>query len=275
MTTAYKHRPMSEILAPAAPTKDEGSTEEPAKEAPAPAAKPLDPKYEGKSVEDIIEMHRNAESRLGQVQNEVGSLRGLVTELSSVQRTPEVEQAPEVESVDVSGEDILSNPVEAVNRIVQPHLDAQVRQKELEKAEALLQTEGAALAQAYDVEGIVSTAEFQQFATRTPSRQADFQTAAYGEGIDQVRAARRLLEDYSDFQASVTTETKTGDTPVEAARKVATESGSVGAPISSKPKIHESDVIKLINSDPAKYRSPSFQGELLEAIKEGRFVKNS
>jgi len=269
----YKHRPMSEILAPETPAPKEGQTPAEA-DAPAPEQKEIDPKYQGKSAEDIIEMHRNSEKRLGQLQNEVGSLRGLVTDLSQVQRPAAVEEVTEVEPVNVSGEDILSDPVEAVNRIVRPQLEAQQKKKDLDAEEALIASEGVALAQAYDIDAIVAEPSFQEFAMRTPSRQADFQTAAHGTGLNQVRAARRLLEDYSDFKASAPeAASKPAPTSVEQARNVATESGSVAAPISSKPQIYEADVIKLINSDPVTYRSPSFQSELLSAIKEGRYVK--
>ena len=94
-------------------------------------------------------------------------------------------------------------------------------------------------------------------------------------GLAQVRAARRLLEDYNDFQEAVKPEEAPAETPVERAKKVATESGGGSGPISSKAQVLESDVIALINSDPTKYRSPSYQKELLAAIKEGRFVKNT
>lgn len=267
----YKHRPMSEILAPQTPEPQEGQTATPA---PAPEASEVPEKYRGKSVEEVIEMHRNSESRLGQLQNEVGSLRGLVTDLSQVQRPTVTEQVEEVESVTVSGEEILSNPTEAVERIVQPHLDNLEKKKELDAAEAQLLAENAALVSQFDIDAIVATPEFQQFASRTPSRQADFNTAATGEGLDQVRAARRLLEDFEDFQKQTAQPQTPTPTPVEQARNVSTESGSVAAPISSKPMIYEADVIKLINTDQAKYRSPSFQAELLEAIREGRYVKS-
>jgi hypothetical protein len=37
--------------------------------------------------------------------------------------------------------------------------------------------------------------------------------------------------------------------------------------------VYESDVLKLIQSDPEKYRSPTFQRELAKAIRENRYVK--
>lgn len=271
MTTAFKHRPMSEILAqaPEAVAKDDAPAPAPTVDTPE-----VPEKYQGKTVEQVIEMHQNAEQALGRSQNEVGSLRGLVTDLSAVQRP--ASETVEQEPVNVSGEEILADPVDAVNRIVQPQLEAAEARRELDAADALFRTEGAALmARHGDIDAIVATTEFQQFASRTPSRQVDFNTAATGKGLDQVRAASRLLEDFEDFKAQAAPTTEKAPTPTEQARAVATERGGTGAPISSKPQIFESDVIALINSDVMKYRSPSYQKELLDAIKEKRFVKNT
>lgn len=275
MTTAYQHRPMSKILAQAEePTSEEGPTvDKPT--APVVTQKEPPDKYKGKTTEQVIEMHQNAETRLGQIQNEVGQLRGLVTDLSAVQR-PAVDSKPvEQETVTVSGEELIADPVGSVERILQPKLDAAEAARSVDAADQLFQLEGRALVQDYDVDKIIATAEFQQFATRTPGRLADFNRAATGEGITQVRAARRLLEDFNDFNEQTATTEKPALTPTEQARAAATESGGTGAPISGKPQIFESDVIALIQSDVLKYRSPSYQTELMAAIKEGRFVKNS
>lgn len=307
MTTAYQHRPLSAILAPAPEKAPDGSTAAPV--VAAPAVPEVDPKYAGKSVNDVIEMHQNAESRLGQIQNEVGSLRGLVTELSEIQRSaaPSVE---EQEPVTVSGEELIADPVEAINRIIKPQLEKAEAAAEQRTADSLVDTESRALVTEFgDVNAIVSTPEFQAFAQRTPTRNSDFHTAAKGEGMDQVRAARRLLEDFKDFQSLTAPQTTTiapdvlspvavapvqqiapqapvaqlpqvapvapAPTPVQTARAVTTEAGGVGAPLSGKAQIFESDVIALINSDVTMYRSPSYQAELMLAIKEGRFVANS
>ena len=276
MTTAYRHRSMSEILAKPAESNADGQTKPEKKvQAPAEQSTELPEKYRGKTAAEIAEMHRNSESRLGQLQNEVGQLRGLVSDLSVLQR-PSVDSSTDVEeSVDVSSEDLLADPVSAVRKIVQPDFDKRDRKAQATTTETLVQTENAALLQDFgDIDAIVSTEEFQKFATRTNSRKMDFNTAANGEGLDQVRAARRLLEDYKDFQEQAAPKNQE-PTPTEKARSVATQRSNTGAPISTKPQIFESDVIALINSDPAKYRSPSYQSELMAAIKEGRFVKSS
>ena len=265
---------MSEILAPAEGAVEEAQTEESA--AAEEVATELPEKYKGKSTADVIDMHQNAEQRLGQIQNEVGTLRGLVTDLSALQRPVTEPEPAQQEPVDVSGDDLLSDPVAAVKKILQPELDRIEARDTQNAANTIVQTEGNALQADYpDLEAIVSSEEFQTFANRTPSRQADLTVVSSSEGLDQVRAARRLLEDFTDFKQATSTDTEVKETPVEKARKVATEGSGTGAPISGKSQIFESDVIALIQSDKAKYQSPSYQKELLSAIKEGRFVKNA
>ena len=277
MPEAFRRRPLAEILAPAADSEAEGQTESKQKKDAAPEQKQEQPdlpdKYRGKSPQEIAEMHMNAEKRLGQLQNEVGQLRGLVTDLSTLQRKP---QEPETtEQVEVSRDEFLDNPQGAVNKVLSSELGKRDAQAEKAAAEQRYQMELNALVTNWDVEAIVSTEDFQKFASRTPSRQQDFVTAAQGEGVEQVRAARRLLEDYDDFMAEKKEResAQKDQSPVERAKRVATERGTNNAPISGKPQIYEADVIQLINDDPMKYRSPAFQKELLEAIKEGRFVK--
>lgn len=281
MATAYQHRPMSSILAPTADPKAEGqNTDQPRDDvtgqfvSPDVAPAPVPDKYAGKSTEEVIAMHQNLEREYGRQANEVGTYRGLVNDLTQLQRTP-VESQPVVqEPIDVSGDDLMQRPVETVRKIVKQDLDALKRPPETVANDATFEIEGRALMASFpDLDKIVADPKFQAFASRTPSRQQDFQTAATGKGVDQVRAARRLMEDYTDFEAQSTVIPDSGPTPTEQARAVATEgSGSTGA-VSTKPQLYESDVIALINSDPAKYRSPSFQAELMLAIKEKRYVK--
>ena len=283
--SAVKHRPMSEILAPApeVPAKTENGDTPPVVEKPAPVAKEpeaLPEKYKGKTVEQVIEMHQNAESRLGQSQTELGTMRGLVQDLSQLQRTPVAPQVEEQEPIDVSGDDLIQRPVETIRKVVAKDNAAQ---KVIDDAEALEQQaliESHNLTKEYgDINAIVGTPEFQKFALRTPTRQADLNTAATGEGLVQVRAARRLLEDFTDFQNAIvpvtpqTTEV-VQKTPVEQAKEVSTEGAGPAGSISNKEVIYEADVLTMINDEPTKYRSPSFQAELTAAIKEGRFVKS-
>jgi hypothetical protein len=288
----YQHRPLSQILAPAAEPKVEGqATDQPRDPVTgkyvAPAAAPtqdktdftLPEKYVGKSAEEIAKMHMNAEQELGRVRNEVGTYRGLVNDLTSVQRQPAASQTVEPEKIDVSGDEILTNPAGAIDKVVTQRLAERDAKDNEVAATTQFELEGAALMNAYpDLDTIVASTEFQAFASRTPSRQNDFVTAAQGQGIEQVRAARRLLEDFKDFRDASTANAGPSEaqtqTPVQQAAAVATEGASASGAVSPKELIYEADVINLIHTNSAKYRSPSFQAELMAAIKEGRYVKS-
>ena len=286
--TAFQHRPMSDILVadpePAAKTVDPAPVIPATTVIPEPQPKVLSEKYKDKTVAEVADMHSNAEKELGRVRNELGVQRGLVQDLSQLSRQvapAEPAVAPQEERT-ITGDQLITEPEKSVMAIIQPALDAERKRTDAVVAETRLGDEAKALETEFgDYSATVATEEFQTFATRTPSRQQDLLVAATGKGLDQVRAARRLLEDYTDFQTQVkpvpvpdaaTTAVLAG---VAEAAGVATEAGASAAPISSKPQILETDVIALINSDPLKYRSPSFQAELTSAIREGRFVRAS
>lgn len=293
MTTAYQHRPLSKILAPTADPDAEGLKEEdqPRNEDgtfASPAAQSqeneLPEKYRGKTAAEIAQMHMNAEQELGRVRNEVGTYRGLVSDLTSLQHKPQESKPVEQAKVDVSGDELLGDPSGAIDKVVTHRLsERDAREAEIRQSEAATVETNALLAAYPNLDKIVASPEFQQFAARTPSRQQDFYTAANAEGLEQVRAARRLMEDFEDFNSQSTAPREPeaaaagtpvqAQTPVQQAANVSTEgAGSTGA-VSTAPLIYETDVIKLINSDPNKYRSPSFQKELTTAMREGRYVK--
>ena len=282
VNTAYQHRPLSTILAPAADPAPEPKSEPTPGEVVKPVDDPLPEKYQGKTVAEVADMHMNAESELGRVRNEVGTYRGLVNDLSALQRTAPESKPIEREPLDVSGDDLITNPVETVRKIVQQNFDELAETRTRDAEENLFRTEGAALVQAYpNIAETINTPEFHDFVSRTPSRQADYQAAsAVNTGVIQVRAARRLLEDFTDFQAQAPSESldpaqAVTPTPTELAKKAATEGSGPSGPISTKPLIYETDVIELIKTNRPKYVSPSFQTELLTAIKEGRYVKQT
>lgn len=267
----YKHKPMSSIIASSADDEPEAPTSEKPE-----AADDLPEKYRGKTEREIAEMHMNSERRLGQLQNEVGQLRGLVQDLAQVQRASPP-RTPEMDDVKISGDELIANPADAIRKVVQPLVE---KKKEPEAPDptdqALYAMEQNSLISDFgDVQSIAGSQEFKDFIGRTHSRQADYERACDPTlGIEQVRAARRLLEDFTDFKSSLpTSDAEKRKTAVEQAKSVANEGPGPSGPIQTKQLIHEADVIALINSNPAKYRSPSFQKELHEAIRDGRYVK--
>jgi hypothetical protein len=267
----HTHRPLSAFIVteggqeqPKTPT-DDASAVEPKPEIPE--------KYQGKTVEEVIEMHRNAEKRLGELQNETGSLRGLVRDLSSMAQ-PVPQPQPEETALDVSGDELINDPVGVISKVVEHETAKTKAAADVDKMERQFETELESLYTDFgDFAGIVTSEGFVEFAGRTQSRQRDMQTAAQGEGLAQVRAARRLLEDYRDFQTLSAKPAE--DDPVEEAKKVATENGSGTQPVITGETFTSDELVKMIQEDPDKWRSPSVQKEVIQAIKEGRYIPNA
>lgn len=281
MTNAFSRRSMREFLVPDAgqkpaksPTSDDPSTDNPPKKSEAESALP--DKYKGKSLEEVIEMHQNSEKRLGQIQNELGITRGLVSDLASIQRAAPAPKTEEQDEIELTGDDIINDPVGSVRKVV----TAENRKAELTRQEADLQSrvqaETSALYNDYpELEDTINDPDFLEWAKKRQSRIADFQLAATGEGLEQVSAARRLLDNYADFKEAATpAEEPEKPSPTERARKVANEGGDSRQKTSTGEVFYQDDVVELIRTNPAKWRSPSFQKEFQTAVKEGRYVSN-
>jgi hypothetical protein len=238
----------------------------------------IDPTYRGKTAAQLIEMHRNANSKIGEQGREIGVWRGLVNDLS--QARPQADAAPVIaeKPTPVTPEALLTDPEGVIARVVEsaitkatkPLADNQAR-------DAFAREEAALRADFPDVNTTLADDGFKKWATGSRTRLADLQAAAKGD----LTAGRRLLENWADRQSLVPA-TKPDETPtatdaanekpqgLQGARDSVTESGGAGAAPVSGTIIYQSDVVKLINTNPAKYNSDEYQRELRTAIKEGR-----
>ena len=88
-------------------------------EQPQPEEPSLPEKYQGKSLEEVVQMHQEAEKLLGRQSSEVGELRKVVDDYISNQ-TPE--PAPQQQYVEPEDDiDFFTNPQGAVNRAIENH----------------------------------------------------------------------------------------------------------------------------------------------------------
>ena len=84
-----------------------------------PASSELPEKYRGKSLDDIIRMHQEAEKLIGKQAQEVGEVRKLADELIK-QNLGGKQQAVKEEEPEV---DFFENPQKAVQKTVEKHPD--------------------------------------------------------------------------------------------------------------------------------------------------------
>jgi hypothetical protein len=79
----------------------------------------LPEKYRGKSISDVIDMHRNAESELGRARNEVGQVRRLADELIGIRRADLQHQPPvRQERTKLTTDALLEDPDAAVTSVI-------------------------------------------------------------------------------------------------------------------------------------------------------------
>jgi len=245
-------------------------------------------KYRGKTAEEIIAMHSNAESELGRMRNELGHMRSLVADLSQIKRQ---EDLGKVENDDddfkVTSDSLLDDPETSISKIVQRALKKElepIRQK-VESTEA--ETAESQFIQKYgDITETANDPKFQKWVTDSEVRLRDAVAARDGD----LAAAERLLDNWNDRQdllkslaekESDDTDTggeksSDGDKPRgrEGARRAATGGeGSADASRGGKPLWYKHDVMKVLENDPDKYYSESYQRQMIAAIREGRYVE--
>jgi hypothetical protein len=224
-----------------------------------------------KDPTQIFNSYGELESELGRQRNVTGTYRGLVEELSAIKREADLAQTPAAEPLNVTSDSLLENPVEAITQVVERALEAKLRP--LEEATALSQQEQelAKFQRDYpSFEMDVASNEFVEFVKKRPTRLEDAQAANQGD----LRAARRLMDNYEDFKQFTAPAEKTPDptpTGVEGARKVATEVSGTSGAVSGKKVYTQKEVVDTIISDPELYRSQAYQDDLMAAMREGRY----
>lgn len=106
------------VDAPVPVLEEDGLVPEPVVDTPVVVTPPLDLKYAGKTKDELIEMHRNAESRIGTQGQELGELRSLRSEFDrlrgEIDARADTPQPLTQETVDWVEEAIVGNPKETM-----------------------------------------------------------------------------------------------------------------------------------------------------------------
>jgi hypothetical protein len=238
-------------------------------------------KYRGKSIEDVIEMHQNAEKKIGQTGNELGQYKMLTDQLLDLKRRDDLNKGgADVEEEEenlpkITQSEILDDPDTAIGKAIDARLSRAERKQERKEE----QTEAERLQQAFttrhpDAQAIVQDEEFQKFVTSSPSRQM-LASAALNAG--NLYAANVLLDEWKDIQQESNSQDEGKDSadekdPLADARKASTLSaGQSTASNAPTGKVYNRlDLIRLKLEDPEAYGSEAFQQEIMRAYADGR-----
>lgn len=224
-------------------------------------------KFQGKSMEDVIQSYVNLEKEYGNKANEVGELRKLTDQILMNQlQTPQQQHVEEQQIEEVGFDDLIDDPMGAVNRAVNnnPTLKA-VEQKLVEDAQAKARD---ALMKAHsDADDVTASPEFNRWLSEDTDRMVTLANAAKsnkaGPAIDLItafKATRQATNEQAIDERNAKAEADL--------KKAAVETGGTGQ--KSKKKYKRSELIHMKIHDPAQYQAR--YDEFMQAYAEKRVI---
>jgi hypothetical protein len=222
-------------------------------------------KYQGKSVEELVQMHQELEKFTGKQSTEVGELRKLVDEhiqtKLSEQQAPQQQQQPDDED-DV---DFFVDPKTAVSRAIDNHpkiKEAQAYTEQYRKQATLAQLQQ----QHPDMESVLQDPKFADWIKASKVRTQLFVQADQQYDYD---AANELFSLWKEKNQVVQQTAEAEKQARKSAVKTANTGNARGTAEGSRKKVYRrADIIKLMKTDPERYQALS--EELLKAYAEGR-----
>lgn len=245
--------------------------------------------YRGKSAAELAKIIADKESMIGRQAQEVGTLRqeiGQLRDLSdrlldrqaSASRSASRDE-PHPEPVQLSGEDLLDSPVDAITRVVAPLLDEKLtpvlsrldenaalsaEQKFADKHPSYLQDMNDPAFQEY-----VRKSTYRQQLAAKAFHNSDFGAAdELWTGYEEYR--KEQAQERDDDEEKQTQQQQTQQRQQALADAQTVRAGSGGGDTQSKPVYSARKLQEMRNSDPEGYYSPAFQALITAAFREGR-----
>ena len=226
----------------------------------------LPPKYKGKSLDEIVKMHQEAEKLIGRQAQEVGEVRKLADEL--IKRQLDTRQ--EVPAAKEDEIDFFEDPKKAVNRAVEAHpaiLEARQQTLALKQQQTLTK-----LQQDFpDFQQTVADPSFAEWIKASPVRMRLYAAADADFDFD---SAAELLTSWSYVKPKATpVQQAVPSQEARAAQKAAVKAATVDVGSNSvgntSSKVYRrADLIRLQLEDPDRYMQ--LQDEIIAAYSEGR-----
>ena len=220
----------------------------------------LPEKYHGKSLDDIIKMHQEAEKLIGKQAQEVGEVRKLPDELikQNINKNQEniQQQEPEV--------DFIEDPKRAIQNTVDRHPDV-LAAKQATQEFKKMQIQQKLSKDHPDYIDIVQNSDFANWVKESPVRLGLY---AKADGEFDYDSANELL---STYKALRSIKSKQVENDGKEVRKQSLKAASVdtgGSGESSRRVYRRADLIRLKMTDPQRYEALS--DEIMKAYQEGR-----
>ena len=219
-------------------------------------------KYQGKSLEEVVQMHQEAEKLMGKQSSEVGELRKVVDDYIQAQLSQQQAPVQQQEEDDI---DFFTDPKSAVSKAIENHpkiREAEEYTQHYKKQSALAQLQS----KHPDMQSILQDNKFAEWIKGSKVRTQLFVQADQQYDYD---AADELFSLWKE-RAQVAQQTANVE---KQARKQQVKSASTGnargTGEGTRKKVYRrADIIKLMKTDPERYQSLS--SEIFQAYAEGR-----
>lgn len=227
----------------------------------------LPSKYKGKTVDEIIKMHQEAEKLIGRQAQEVGEVRKLADEL--LKRQLKTEQTAPATTVEQKEVDFFEDPDTAVSRKIENHPAIQ-EAKQLALQNKQMQTLNRLKESFPDFAQTVQDPEFAEWVKASPVRVRLYTQADAEFDFD---AAAELLTTWKYVKPQAAQQVSEVPVDLKQSQKAAVRAATVdvgGTPEgnTSKKIYRRIDLIRLNLEDPDRYEA--MQDEILAAYRDGR-----
>ena len=217
-------------------------------------------KYRGKSLEDIVTMHQEAEKLIGRQAQEVGEVRRLADELLKQQLSSKPVQPPVVENE----VDFFEDPQSAIRKAVTNHPDV-LAAKQASQQLRQIQTQAMLNKKHPDFADVVRDGEFIEWVKASPMR---LNIYAMADANYDFNAADELITTFKQIRTSKTQQTTDAGNAVRKQNLSAASVDVGGTGESSKKVYRRADLIRLRMTDPNRYEA--LEPEIRAAYAEGR-----
>jgi len=226
---------------------------------PEPVVQQIPEKYSGKSLEDIVKMHQEAEKLIGRQAQEVGEMRKLADQL--IQQNLNKEQPVAKQETEI---DFFEDPKTAVQKAVETHPDI-IAAREAAQQFKKMQTQQMLQQKHPDFAEVVGDGEFQEWVKASPIRLNMF---AMADSQFDFQAADELLSTFKQIRGVKAKETADAGQKIlkQNLRAASVDTGGTGE--SSAKVYRRADLIRLKMTDPDRYEQ--LQPEIMKAYAEGR-----
>lgn len=218
-------------------------------------------KYKGKSLEDIVTMHQEAEKLIGRQAQEVGEVRRLADELIKQQLSNKQTTQPPVVENEI---DFFEDPKLAIQKAVANHPDV-LAAKQASAQLKQIQTQAMLNKKHPDFADIVRDGEFIEWIKSSPMR---LNIYAMADANYDFNAADELISTFKQIRTAKTQQTTDAGNAVRKQNLTAAAVDVGGTGESSKKVYRRADLIRLRMTDPARYEA--LEPEIRAAYAEGR-----